>query len=214
MNVIGKILRGDDIRPSRLHTESGQYCGNSALPELLLAALSWLRLKLTGRYLAKPWWVFKAIREVAKSLRRTDRVLEVGAGYSTIWLAQRCQYVCSIEESSPWASIVTREAHQNGLGNIEILIGDSRLLLNQQLRIANWDVLVIDGSGDRLGMFKDLLSSPRRPRILIYDDTDKAPNQVALQVATQAYVRDTYRGFKPQTLHACETTVYQSLADS
>jgi hypothetical protein len=209
MNFIGKLLRGDNIRPTRLHTESGQYCGHLALPGMFPASISWLRSKLTGQYLVRPWWVFKAIHEIGRSLQPTDRVLEVGSGYGTLWLAERCQYVCSIEEDASWVRTVSTEAHRRRLANLEILNDDSFPMFVRQLTSSNWDVVIIDGPRDRLPIFKYLLSSSRRPRIVVYDDTDTLEGQIALRETARDYVRETYRGFKPQTVHACETTVFR-----
>jgi len=208
MNILTKVLQGDQVRPTRLHTEAGEFCGIGALPDAMLAAWSWTRQKLTGRYSVEPWWVYQAIRDVNNALRSTDKVLEVGGGYSTLWLGKHCQTVCSIEESNAWADIVANQARDLRINNVEILSGDSRALFLKQISIADWDVVVIDGPRDRFEIFRDLLASSKRPRLIIYDDTDKAENRPALTMRIPHYVRKTYRGFKPQTLHACETTVF------
>ena len=209
MNVVAKILRGDNVRPTRLHTEAGEYCGLDAVSGIFPAATSWLRQKVTGRYSVQPWWVYAAIDKVKSSLRPTDWVLEVGAGYSTLWLAQRCQSVCSIEESEAWSKIVSTQAHDLRLNNVEILSGESRSFFSDQIVARQWDVVIIDGPRERLEIFRDLLGAAKHPRLVIYDDTDKAENRTALQWLAPDYKSHIYRGFKPQTLHVCETTVFE-----
>lgn len=208
MNVLTKVLRGDQVRPTRLHTEAGEYCGIAAVPDAMFAAWSWTRQKLTGRYSVEPWWVYQAIRDVNNALRSTDKVLEVGGGFSTLWLGQRCQTVCSVEESNEWADIVATRARDLQIRNVEMLSGDSRTLFSRQILAGEWDVVVIDGPRDRFEIFRDLLASSRRPRLIIYDDTDKTENRPALTMSIPHYETRTYRGFKPQTLHACETTAF------
>ena len=72
-----------------------------------------------------------------------------------------------------------------------------------------WDVVIIDGSQERFEIFQDLLQSPELPRLIIYDDTDRVENRAALNVNLKSYQRKTYRGFKPQTVHVCETTIFK-----
>lgn len=209
MNVVSKLLRGDNVRPSRLHTEAGEYCGLDAISGILPAATSWLRQKVTGHYSVQPWWVYGAIDKVQSSLRPTDRVLEVGAGYSTLWLAQRCRSVCSIEENQAWSKIVSTQARAIQLSNLDILFGDSRSVFLDQIATGQWDVIIIDGPRDRFAIFRDLLGAAMRPRLVIYDDTDKTENHAAIEELVPGYDPYVYRGFKPHTLHVCETTVFE-----
>lgn len=209
MGVLAKVLRGDNVRPSRLHTEAGKFCGLDSLYGMLPAAGSWLRHKMTGVYSVRPWWVYSAIREANLLVRPADRVLEVGAGYSTLWLAQRCQEVCSIEENEVWSGVVSDQARALGLHNMTILAGDSRAIFADQIASNRWDIIVIDGPRDRLEIFHDLLREENQPRIVIYDDTDKLENRAAIEKQTPNYNQRTYRGFKPQTLHVCETTIFE-----
>lgn len=209
MSVLSKVLRGDDVRPSRLHTEAGNFCDLDSLYGILPAAYSWIRHKITGVYSMQPWWVYSAIREVELLVRPTDRVLEVGAGYSTLWLAQRCQSVSSIEENEVWSGVVSDQARELALNNTTIFAGDSRAIFADQIARNRWDIIVIDGPRDRLEIFHDLLREENQPRIVIYDDTDKLENRAAIEEKTPNYNRRTFRGFKPQTLHVCETTIFQ-----
>ncbi|MGR6034293.1 MAG: hypothetical protein ACU4EQ_05345 [Candidatus Nitrosoglobus sp.] len=90
MNIFTKIIRGDELRPTRFHTAAGTFTGLAALPGLIPAALSWARYRINGHHSFQPWWVWDEIRFVEQQLQHDDRVLEVGSGYSSLWLAQRC----------------------------------------------------------------------------------------------------------------------------
>jgi hypothetical protein len=50
MNIFTKIIRGDEVRPTRLHTEAGTFTGLAALPGLIPAALSWVRYRTNSHY--------------------------------------------------------------------------------------------------------------------------------------------------------------------
>src|SRR5690606_9600713 len=86
MHVVRKLIAGDEVRRTRLHTEAGELCGMHALGGLLASGFTWSRERLTGMRAVRPWWVWGAIRFVERQLRPADRVLEVGGGNSTLWL--------------------------------------------------------------------------------------------------------------------------------
>ena len=64
----------------------------------------------------------------------------------------------------------------------------------------------------RRKMFLLSLKGIRPPRLIIYDDTDKAENRVVVTSEVADYQKNTFQGFKPQTIHARETTVFIKIA--
>jgi hypothetical protein len=208
MNIFTKIIRGDEVRPTCFHTEAGAFAGLATLPGFIPAALSWARHRINGRYSLLPWWVWDAIRFVEQQLQHDDRVFEVGSGYSALWLAQRCREVLSIEESLAWKERVYAKARQFGLTNVKLLDGDSRELFTRYFGNEGWEVVVIDSPRDRLSIFHDLVACAAKPKLIVYDDTDKMENRAVLQTSIKGYQANVFRGFKPQTVHACETTVF------
>src|SRR5690606_32965680 len=120
MHILKKAFSGDRVRPTRVHTEAGEFCGLEALPGLGPAGLTWARARFGGRYATLPWWVWRAIRFVGGTLRPSDRVLEVGGGFSTLWLAKRAAAVVTIEESAEWRSRVAEAAQSTGVRNLQL----------------------------------------------------------------------------------------------
>ena len=53
------------------------------------------------------------------------------------------------------------------------------------------------------------MKKARQPRLIVYDDTDKTENRNTLTRSALGYEKHVFRGFKPQTVHACETTVFR-----
>ncbi len=210
MNVINKIVKGDDVRISRLHTESGDWCGLAALSGLIPSAVTWLNARFFGVYAREPWWVWDAITYLEARLKRTDSVLEVGAGYSTLWLAKRCGNVLAIEEDDAWKERVKREAVRSNITNITLHSEDSLSAFHRFLPQLSWDLIIIDGL-QRFDIFQYMLGKGATPRLIIYDDTDKMENRDALKSYSPRYQMRVFRGFKPQTVHACETTVFERI---
>lgn len=57
----------------------------------------------------RPWMSDAEIAFMAEHLEKSDRVLEYGAGGSTVWFARNCQQVVSIEHIEAWA-VAVRDA--------------------------------------------------------------------------------------------------------
>lgn len=209
MHILKKAFSGDRVRPTRVHTEAGEFCGLEALPGLGPAGLTWARARFGGRYATLPWWVWRAIRFVGGTLRPSDRVLEVGGGFSTLWLAKRAAAVVTIEESAEWRSRVAEAAQSTGVRNLQLQDGPSFPAFCVLYPAVRWDGVIIDGPAPRLRVLEEIFREAawRRPRFIVFDDTDRAENRPAFRLAT-GYHAHTFRGFKPQTLHACETTVF------
>jgi hypothetical protein len=112
------------------------------------------------------------------------------------------------EEDSGWAKEILAKADDLKLDNIEMISGTSGKIFSEKWEVGNWYVVAIDGSRERLNIFHRSLGSDMRRRGIIYDDTDKVENRSAVQESIPEYKRFIYLGFKPQTVHVYETTVF------
>ena len=72
-----------------------------------------------------PWWTYAAIREVElhlDSLGGRARAFEYGSGASTVWLAQRCGAVYSVEHDPGFATVMRRVLTAAGVADkVELL---------------------------------------------------------------------------------------------
>lgn len=208
MRLFTKILKANPQRKSRFHTDSGTFCGARAFLSAPRALATWMIWKVAGRWVVQPWWVYSATRFVDRNLRPTDRVLEFGSGFSTLWLAARCDAVLAVEGAIEWSTRVTDRAHQLALRNVRV-VQDEPLSAFARLRENPWDVVVIDSKDSRREIMREVLSQSEnlQPRVIVFDDTDKPENIDGIPRALRGWKARVFRGFKPQTLHACETTV-------
>ena len=60
-----------------------------------------------------PWWTYPAIAFLRDRIRPQFRVLEFGAGYSTLWLCRRVQQVVSFENSPEWLRALQPQVGKN-----------------------------------------------------------------------------------------------------
>jgi hypothetical protein len=89
-----------------------------------------------------PWYTYSAIEFLAERLPADANVFEFGAGYSTLWYAQRVARVVSVEPSAVWVERLTASAPPNA----EVLCRpDKEGYLEEIARHGiRWDVVAID----------------------------------------------------------------------
>lgn len=209
-SIVKKIVRGDNVRKTRFHSSSGAMVSASNLVGIFPSIASWLMHRLTGKRYQLPWWTWEAIHICREKLNIEDRVLEIGSGVSTIWLAKRSAHVDAIEQDETWAAEVNNIANRSGCDNIILHQGNEATLLEKLLASGyKWEVAVVDGTSDRLNIFSRLLSDMPSLQMIIFDDTDRPEYRDAFTWASEnGYKAFRFIGFKPQTLHACETTIF------
>ena len=132
-------------------------------------------------------------------------------GGSSIWLSKRCSQIATIEESLEWKKRIEEIARRFSIGNIEFIVDDAFEGYRRKISESSPDVVVIDSSSRRR-IFESLMLSEVKPRIIIYDDTDHPENRgIDVLASVGGYERNSFRGFKPQCLHVCETSVFVRL---
>ena len=79
-------------------------------------------VKLFRRYKrGLPWLPYAAIEWIEQHIDKQTRVLEFGAGNSSIFFARRVHSVTSVEASAEWCSRVEEELREEGLNNVRII---------------------------------------------------------------------------------------------
>lgn len=104
--MLRRILQGDPGKESRFRDFEGRLPPLAAWAYLPASIASTIRFKATGTRAAIPWLGYRATRRIAQIIRPGTRVLEFGAGRSTIWFARRGAEVLSVETRAEWMSLV------------------------------------------------------------------------------------------------------------
>jgi len=173
--MLKKIISGDDLRPSRLHDEKGNFIGMnrflSHAPSAILTGL--LRLSIDYRP-ATPWISYSVIRALEKHLTRSSRVLEFDSGMSTIWYAKHAGEVFSVEDYKPWFDKVSKLLEDRKIANITYKIAKdeneySRFMADDA---TGFDLIMVDGS-HRSACIANATKLLRPCGILYLDNSDK-----------------------------------------
>jgi protein-L-isoaspartate O-methyltransferase len=147
MNWLQKVIAGGPGRPTRFHTERGEFIGAAEMRHLPAVAYQFAATKLTGRRPDLPWWPMPVIPLIADHLKSSSLVLEFGSGSSTVWLAKRCRRVLAIEDHAAWQQKVKDRLLSLKLLNAEVRLatGADYYDLSEFSQLA-FDLIIVDGS--------------------------------------------------------------------
>lgn len=208
ISVFRKLIAGDLIRPTRFHDSSGHICGPIAAFGAAPSLATWVAARARGTWIQQPWWAWGATRFVASRITRNDKVLEIGSGYSSLWLARRCREVRSIEESPEWKEMVEKLATASGIGNLTVTVRPSLAGFEEIYKSGYSPEVVIVDAESRPEIFDRLISMAAPPRVIVYDDTDFPQYSQAPKIAAErGFTVRSFRGFKPQGLQVIQTSI-------
>lgn len=108
--------------------------------------------KFQGTFRDAPWLGVDAIKKIEDIITPESRVLETGAGSSTLWLVSRVAYVVSFEHQEAWAKGVIEELNQRGIPRhkFEVYFNSSypgEGVPNFDQMMDDFDLIIIDGRG-------------------------------------------------------------------
>jgi hypothetical protein len=167
-----RLLRGDLRKRSRLHDFGGNRVRLGDLARSLPGSLATTVGAKLGRPAALPWWPFAAQRALAGLLRESWRIFEFGAGWSTVWLAQRARAVVSREDDVLWQRRVEAALRARALDHARVELRTERAAyLAPPEPPWDFDLVVIDGRW-RDGCVGTALSLVRPGGWILLDNSD------------------------------------------
>ena len=199
----------DGVRESLRHTARGR-----------MPLSAWLRLPAArvrarlGRRPERPWIVPAAIGWLGRRMRRDWRVLELGSGRSTVWLAQRAASVLAFEDNEQWLQRARGLLAAAGLANVDLrgLPVERFVEEVEALEEASYDLVVVDflesPLADRVDAVRAARSKVRPGGYLLLDDSDRPAYAEADEVLA-GWRRRRFAGVKDGWPQAVETTIFR-----
>ncbi|MGA7217617.1 MAG: class I SAM-dependent methyltransferase [Candidatus Sulfotelmatobacter sp.] len=208
MNLARRLIKGDRTRKTRFHTSNGHLC---LKPHEFLRAFGTTLNKIAfGKYSRTPWLVFSAVDYLAENISGR-RVFEFGSGMSTVWFAERCAQVVSVESNSGWYEAIRERSLQ--LPNVKIIYASSKEDYLDALAAAGdkFDLILVDGlyRSECARLARQYLN---RGGLIVVDNTDKFPDLAAKvkELFSDSDIR-FFRGWTPGNLHPSETSVIERI---
>ncbi len=156
----------------RVYSGAGTFVGWSRLPNAFRALLSALRRKLLNTYPEMPFIPYSAAAALPSLLSADMRVIEIGAGMSTPWLAKRVRHVRSYDWNETWFAFMQRELQLRKIQNVDLrLCTGYEQALFADIADASIDFALID-SGVRSRCLFELWPKVRQRGVLYLDNWD------------------------------------------
>lgn len=181
---------------------------------------------------AFPWYSFRAIDYLERSISSGMRVLEYGSGYSTFWWAQRVAEMSSVERSAEWCAEVRAALSSWGLCNVRLVHFDKFPVLKMDKRLettipddlrqlvdeyilspdpapASFDVVVVDDVF-RNATVARAIDFLKPGGFLLLDDSEREAYAATVDMLTKMHWHSaSFFGPGPYHFHEKQTTIWK-----
>jgi predicted O-methyltransferase YrrM len=204
---LAKLIRPDEWHRTRFHTERGEFMPIRSFATVLLSVWdrAWSRTR------QEPWMTRPAVRFLDALIEPAWKVFEFGSGYSTVWLAQRCASVTSVEHDPDWHKRLSDELVAKHVTNCILRLEPLETFPSLLSGNSGFDLIIIDCQdlrGERFLCLDAARDHVHQGRYVVFDDSDRSEYRQADDLFAGWHVR-RFVGWKPFPLHAVETSIYQ-----
>ena len=131
-------------------------------------------------------------------INKSTRVLEFGAGGSTIWFAQRVKKIVSFENSEKWFYKISDRLKDLGLDNADLFFDP--LYWRPGLIVGEFDLIFIDGK-KRLPCAKNSIGNLAEKGIVILDNSEYKKSRPAFDFLSSEIITSEHRsGLKKKSI--------------
>ena len=207
---VRKMIRAHDGQITRFHTQRGELCSLNSF--LRIPKAIWDRF--SGRYKYSPWIVPEAVSWLEREICENWRVFEFGSGWSTIWYAQHCKDIVSVESDEDWHQVVNRRVNELSVNNCVLRLSNLGEFPSTIMEFPDdyFHLVVVDSSEDsqnsRFDVLKASMSKVRPGGFILFDDSDR-PKYSTLPDYLNGWKLRKFVGLKPRPLMAVETSIFQ-----
>jgi Methyltransferase domain len=205
-----RVLRASADRHTRFHTARNELMPIGAWAAMPRSIFQ----RLGGQQANGPWIVPAAVRWLDAQIQPTWQVLELGAGASTPWLAERAKTVLSFEDDPGWHREVSRRLAESKVDNCDLRLTplDQLPKCLSDLPRRDFDLAFIDCNEregfDRLACVRLVRDLVKPGALLLLDDSDK-PAYRSQDAVLSGWTLKRFVGIKQFPLMAVETSIYQ-----
>ncbi len=169
---------------------AGNFVGVSNLPNAFRSLRTAINRKLYNAYPDRPFIPYCAIDALAPLLSKDMAVVEIGAGMSTLWLAERTRRVTSYEWDPAWLATVKQQAAHRHLDNIDVrLCPEGDPMAFADIPQESISLGFIDGGQRSLCLF-NLWPKIKRGGFVYLDNWDSDLFWLELGIDARAFLRD------------------------
>ena len=120
VRLLARVIKATPERPTRLHDLRGKPIDWASLPNIPVAIADTAASVAFSYRREVPWISYRACRYLSKVIQPSWRILEFGAGMSTVWFAKRASFVFSVESDALWYRRVLKTMERHRLTNVHL----------------------------------------------------------------------------------------------
>ena len=181
MNLFEKVVAGSWQRRTRFHDEKGTLASPVVWLNIVPAFIEKIRLifSIPSTLPIVNYQAIKIFKKLTAAKKIT--VLEFGSGRSTMWWAQRCEVIYSVEDNKVWVDVVSDFLKKNNINNCVYKYAETEqdyICIDQP---RTFDLIIIDGSYRGASAEHSIKNYCHANTVIYLDDSDKcasffAPN--------------------------------------
>lgn len=120
-----------------------------------------------------PWQTPESVYRLDRECVKSDTVLEIGTGGSTLFYARRCKSVIAIETNPDWFATMSKVFKERGIDNVEyLLMGDQAEIERKLVELADSSIVSVDSvhGYNRSRFLSTIISRNKSFRVLVLDN--------------------------------------------
>lgn len=155
-----------------------------------------------------PWYTYSAIEYLSHLDFSNFNVLEYGSGNSTLWWANRCCEMVSVEHDEEWFAKISSG---NELKNVTYILEKNENAYIQQSYLQDADIVIIDGihrSKCADYIIESLQNNQHDLTMIVFDNSDWYPKTMQKLNEKLGWVQADFHGFTPINGYTATTSVF------
>jgi hypothetical protein len=175
----------------------------------LLFQYGWLKSWWRGRPVDAagkplPWLTYPAIDFISQFDFSDAIVFEWGSGFSTLWWAERCKRIVSVESNAEWVSYIERLVPPT----VELVKTKRDVEAEVAVLDGQFDVIVIDNHGPFRWRCAEAATAHLAPGgFVILDNSDQCPKACSV-LRDAGLTQVDFTGFAPANAYAHTTSMF------
>lgn len=167
-----------------------------------------LRRPVNGRGRSVPWYTYAAIHFLSGRDLSGLKIFEFGSGGSTIWWANKAEYVWSVEHDAGWVAEMMPKLPANTSYFHREDSEDGPYARMAAETGERFDIIVNDGR-DRINVMRRSIDTLTERGVVIWDNADRGSYQPGFDLLTEAgFRRLDFHGHGPINGKAWLTSIF------
>ncbi len=181
------------------------------LQEEYLSEIGWVNSMEQGKCVdaegnALPWYNYAIINFLKERVKSDFSVMEYGSGSSTIFWADNCKNVCTLELKQEWFELAKKENRDNI--DIKLITNQAKFAESIAVFKQKFDMIIVD-SYDRFSCIKQALEYLNNEGVIMLDNSERENYRKIFEMMKELKWKWlTFSGIGPFRTSSSSTTIF------